>query len=756
MRFIPVFICFSLSVFYSVKLSAQYNFKGVVISRELAKPLMGVTVSINGKSFAVTDSNGVFELTNANDSALIRFSHIGYLPNTAKYIAQQNLVIQLSQSCDLLSEMVVKAFERNTSLKNMPVTVSVLRQTDLERYGNTSILPAINTVPGVKMDERSPGSVRLSIRGNLLRSPFGVRNVKVYWNGIPFTDANGNTYLNQLGFENVGRIEIIKGPGGSMYGAGTGGVVLLSSRNAGFQERSFTLNTLAGSYGMAETNLAYRNESDNANYTLQYSHQQADGWRNHTNTRRDVVNYTGSFTINPKQSISTNIFYSDLYYQTPGGLTQAQLIANPRQSRPAGGPFRSAEQQQAALFVKTFYAGFSHAYHFNENFTNTTSVYTSNTRFRNPSILNYQRKTEQGIGGRTVTEYEHKNIHIHFGGEYQYGFTSTRTFGNRSGVPDTLQFDDEIAATQYNIFLQTDITLPADFIINAGLSYNNYGYGFTRLNNRPVKEINKTFEPVVVPRLSILKKIANNYALYSTVSKGYSPPTIDEIVPSTGVFNSTLKAEGAINYEIGFRGEMLEHRLFTEVAAYFFHLNNTIVTRRDAAGADYFVNTGKTNQRGVELSLNYYPILNGIHFLQELKLWTNYTFINAKFKTYQQGANDYSGNKLTGTPPNVFVAGADAVAKIGLYAHLTYSYTDMIPLNDANNFFASQYNLLFARLGVKKNLSKKVKGEIYLSYDHSFNTPYGLGNDLNAAANRFFNPSAPENFLGGIKIQFNL
>jgi iron complex outermembrane receptor protein len=756
MRFIPVFICFSFFVFYSVKLAAQYNFKGVVISRELAKPLMGVTVSINGKSLALTDSNGVFELTCTHDSASISFTNIGYLPNTANYIAQQNLVIQLSQSGELLSEMVVKAFERNASLKNMPVTVSVLKQTDLERYGNTSILPAINTVPGVKMDERSPGSVRLSIRGNLLRSPFGVRNVKVYWNGIPFTDANGNTYLNQLGFENVDRIEIIKGPGGSMYGAGTGGVVLLSSRNAGFQERSFTFNALAGSYGMAETNLAYRNESDNANYTLQYSHQQADGWRNHTNTRRDVVNYNGSFTINPKQSISTNIFYSDLYYQTPGGLTPAQLIANPRQSRPAGGPFRSAEQQQAALFVKTFYAGFSHAYHFNENWTNTTSIYTSNTRFRNPSILNYQRKTEQGIGGRTVTAYEHKNIHIHFGGEYQYGFTSTRTFGNQSGVPDTLQFDDEIAATQYNIFVQTDITLPADFIINAGLSYNNYGYGFTRLNNRPVKEINKTFEPVVVPRLSILKKIANNYALYSTVSKGYSPPTIDEIVPSTGVFNSTLKAEGAINYEIGFRGEMLEHRLFTEVAAYVFHLNNTIVTRRDAAGADYFVNTGKTNQRGVELSLNYYPILNGIHFLQELKLWTNYTFINAKFKTYQQGANDYSGNKLTGTPPNVFVAGADAVAKIGLYAHLTYSYTDMIPLNDANIFFASQYNLLFARLGFKKNLSKKIKGEIYFSYDHSFNTPYGLGNDLNAAANRFFNPSAPENFLGGIKIQFNL
>ena len=142
--------------------------------------------------------------------------------------------------------------------------------------------------------------------------------------------------------------------------------------------------------------------------------------------------------------------------------------------------------------------------------------------------------------------------------------------------------------------------------------------------------------------------------------------------------------------------------------------------------------------------------------MQDLKLWANYTYINAKFVTYQQGINDYAGNKLTGTSPNVFVGGVDVLTKIGLYANLTYSYTDQIPLNDANTFFATQYNLLFARLGYKKDFNKKLHGEIYFSYDKSFNTPFGLGNDLNAAGNRFFNPSAPQNFIGGIQIRFNL
>ncbi len=750
------FFLFLFFTFYFSSVIAQNSYTGVVINATNNKPLAGVTISIANKPIAFTDTSGAFQLSDSSNKIAISFSSIGFLTQTNNYKGGQLISVALNEVSTILLPAIVTAFERNTTLKNIPVSVSILSRADLERYSDASILQAVNTVPGVKMDERSPGSYRLSIRGNLLRSPFGVRNVKVYWNGIPFTDANGNTYLNQVGFNNIGKIEIIKGPAGSMYGAGTGGVLLLSSPNAEKNEHSIVVNTLAGSWGMLATNVAYSNEKEHASTTLSYSHQENAGWRNHTSMRRDVANYTGIFEVNRKQTISTNIFYSDLYYQTPGGLNAAQLAINPRQSRPAAGAFKSAEDQQAALFVKTFYGGFSQAYKINDDWNNTTSIYTSNTRFKNPSILNFQRKTEQGIGGRSVTQYHKNHVTVNFGGEYQYGFTSSRTFGNKLGVSDTLQFDDEIGATQYNLFLQTDISLAENLIINAGISYNNYNYGFTRLNKRPVQTSNKTFDPILVPRISILKKINKIYSLYATVSKGYSPPTIDEIVPSAGIFNTTLEAEKAINYELGFRGDLIKNKLFIDASYYIFYLQNTIVTRRDLSGADYFVNTGNTKQNGLEAVVTYYPIRRNIGFVRELKFWTNYTSIQAKFKSYKQITADYSGNKLTGTPPNVFILGGDIAIKSGLYANLTYSYTDILPLNDANTFFASQYNLLMGRVGYKKKLSKVIASEIYFSFDRSFNQPYSLGNDLNAAANRYFNPSAPENYFGGIKLKFSL
>src|SRR6187200_1416089 len=134
-------------------------------------------------------------------------------------------------SSQTLQEVTVKAYEQNRKLMQVPASIAVINKAQLLHFNNTNILPALNTNPGIRMEERSPGSYRLNIRGSSLRSPFGVRNVKTYYNDIPYTDPGGNTYLNQLSFYNIQSAEVIKGPGSSLYGAGTGGVLIIESLN---------------------------------------------------------------------------------------------------------------------------------------------------------------------------------------------------------------------------------------------------------------------------------------------------------------------------------------------------------------------------------------------------------------------------------------------------------------------------------------------------------------------------------------------
>ncbi|MBC7651881.1 MAG: Plug domain-containing protein, partial [Deinococcales bacterium] len=144
--------------------------------------------------------------------------------------AQQNDIGYLS--ADSLQDVTINAFNYKKKWREVPVSIGIIGTKQMQYIGTSTLLSSVNSIPGVRMEERSPGSYRLSIRGSLLRSPFGVRNIKVYWNGLPLTDGGGNTYFNLVDATQLSSLEIIKGPAASLYGANTGGVVLLQSDNA--------------------------------------------------------------------------------------------------------------------------------------------------------------------------------------------------------------------------------------------------------------------------------------------------------------------------------------------------------------------------------------------------------------------------------------------------------------------------------------------------------------------------------------------
>lgn len=96
-----------------------------------------------------------------------------------------------ADSLQTLGEVTIRAFEQNRKARLTSSTVKIIDRNVADMQNKNSFAHAFNTITGVRMEERSPGSYRLSIRGSSLRSPFGVRNIKVYWNDIPITDPGG-------------------------------------------------------------------------------------------------------------------------------------------------------------------------------------------------------------------------------------------------------------------------------------------------------------------------------------------------------------------------------------------------------------------------------------------------------------------------------------------------------------------------------------------------------------------------------------
>lgn len=719
----------------------------IKILNETGEALSGVTVSReNNEALGITDAAGKFFFEQQADSLIIIFTAGGYLTNRSLVVKNIYKEIILTKKTAIKAEETITVFGRKSTLTNAAAAVAIINKSSLDKYDQQSFTAAFNTVPGVKMDERSPGSYRLNIRGNLLRSTFGVRNVKIYLNELPITDASGNTYFNQLAPALINTVQIIKGPGGSMYGAGTGGVVLL--RNDAVQKSGTDLSISGGSYGLftASTTNHFSTKKTNSSFTV--AHQQADGYREHSAMKRDVAGYTVAYRPNDKHTITSTTYYSNLFYQTPGGLTAAQVIANPRQARPATALFKGAVAQKAAIYLSTIYASVADVIVINSNWKNTTGAYFSYTDFKNPSIRNYEKRKERGAGARTVFQFEQNKFTAGAGAELQYSFINTATHGNRLGVKDTLQYRDEINVNQLNIFIQGGYKFLKHYTINGGLSYNYFKYGFNRLY--PAENPSAAgFTPQYIPRISLQRNIPTG-SLYATYSRGYSPPTIDEIHAGNGVFNKDLKAETNTSYEAGTKITLVKNLLFAELAFYKTNLTNTIVVRKIAGGGDFFVNAGSTTLQGIESSFNAYPLRKPAGFVQSLQLQLTGNMVKARFKDFKQGTQVLDGRKLTGTTPFSLSFMADVITA-HFYTNLTYNYTDRIPLNDANTFFAKAYNLLFVKFGTERSLFRKVKANLFVSIMHSFNKNYSLGNDLNADGNRFFNPSMLQSFTAGAK-----
>ncbi len=667
-------------------------------------------------------------------------------------------IITAVDSTKTLENIIIKAYDQNRSLIDVAAPVSVTSQAQLNRFGNMSILPALNITPGVSMEERSPGSYRLNIRGSSLRSPFGVRDVKIYLNDIPLTDPTGNTYLNQLSFYNFNSIEIIKGPASSLYGAGIGGAMLIHTLPANWYP-GISVDYTTGSFNTNSINANVKTGDADLENSFSFSHQTSDGYRQQAKMHRDIATWESLLKVNDKQTLHAYMSYSDLYYQTPGGLTLAQYNADPRQARPGVGSQPGAVDNKAAIYQKIFLTGFSNDYEFNDHWHNTTSLYGSYTDFINPNIRVYEYRKEPHFGGRSVFEYKKQigktNFQLDFGTEAQKGFFNTRDYGNKLGVADSMRSDDNLNNWQYMFFAQADFELPHGWTITAGASLNKSSIQDVNLAAMPSTTQRRVFKNKFPPHIAILKKINKHISVYGSVAGGFSPPTVSEVLRSDGLFGTNLQPESGTDYEAGIKGTSLQNKLFFDVSGFFFDLKNAIVQRIDANNVYYYVNAGSTKQKGIETYASYQLVDAPKHFINSAKIFMSYALHDFHYGNFKQVNNDFSNNKLPGAAPNVVVAGLDVTSKTGVYLNITYNYTDKIALNDANSAYASSYNLLGARLGYKKDFNKTIDLEIFAGADNLLDAKYSLGNDINAFGGRYYNAAAGRNYYVGVSFSFN-
>ncbi|MBS7564212.1 TonB-dependent receptor [Mucilaginibacter sp. Bleaf8] len=666
----------------------------------------------------------------------------------------------IPKNANRLQEVTVRAYLSDRPVLRIPASVGVLGSGQLSLQPTNSLLSAMNTLPGVRMEERTPGSYRLSIRGSLLRSPYGVRNVKIYFDEIPLTDAGGNTYLNTLDMTSLHSIEVLKGPDGSLFGANSGGVVLLNPVNRFTDSSTVTLGANAGSYGLFHQNAAIHHRWSKNELNINQAYQTYDGYRDHSYMQRHYIQLADRYYYGQHSQLKALGFYSDLQYQTPGGLTLPQFEANPSAARPSTPAVPGAIAQNIGITTKMLFGGLVNDAHLTDRIRNVATIFGSRVDFSNPFITNYEQRKENTYGARTYFELSNPAASgvewkLNLGAEWQQTNADINNYDNNRGVKANPQALDEVNTNQHFIFGRYAATFFGRLDVEAALSLNYYQYKFRNLYPLNQSGFNtRNFTPQLMPRLALSYQIHPDFIWRASVSRGYSPPTIAEVRPSNNIVNTDLQPESGWNYETGFRLRNHDERFLLDASVFYYRLDQAIVNRRNANETDYFLNAGGTNQPGFELNLMAWIMRQRTTgFIRGIQLNEAYTLNRFAFRNYNVVGNNYSGNRLTGVPRQVAVSSLQFRLPENVYLFVQHNYTARIPVNDANSVYAGHYNLLQAKAGWEIPV-KKIRLSVYAGADNLLNEHYSLGNDLNAIGNRYYNPAPLRNYYAGFSLMF--
>jgi iron complex outermembrane recepter protein len=255
-----IYIKTLLTLIFLLLFSTSYsqNLLEGVVKDGLDSPVEGVNIVVKGTvNTATTDVNGNFSITAKALPFTIIVQYAGYdtkelkiseLPNNTK-----PLIIVISTGGErVLSEVVVTSRRRIEKAQDIPIAVSVVSGKQAEQAGAFNVNRIKELVPSVQLYSSNPRNTGINIRS--LGSPYGLTNdgidpgVGFYVDGVYYARPAATT----LDFVDVDRIEVLRGPQGSLFGKNTtSGAFNITSRKPSFTSGA-DFEVSYGNYGFLQ------------------------------------------------------------------------------------------------------------------------------------------------------------------------------------------------------------------------------------------------------------------------------------------------------------------------------------------------------------------------------------------------------------------------------------------------------------------------------------------------------------------------
>lgn len=667
-----------------------------------------------------------------------------------------------------LTPVVVKVGrDAGRPILDLPYAITVATP-DSARPGqrHNSLDETLFLIPGVTVFNRNNPAqdARISIRGFGARSSFGVRGIRVMRDGIPLTLPDGQTPIDYLDLENVGRIEVLRGSASSLYGNAGGGVIDIHSADPGDARLSASAKAWTAGHSSKKTVAQTAGRLSGFSYQTTASRWKTDGFREYSRQETTTGDLRGQLTARGTNYGITFEGYEMPTAQNPGALTLSQLSSNPEMADPL------SVRKAAGKIVKQAQFGASAVRAIRGGELRAT-IHSGRRTLYNPltfGIVSVRRHTSgaefRGTIPWRIATFDNRataGIELQRQNDARKNFANcvdrvtpltvaTATCPAVGSVEGSLTLDQNELVRSAGIYALDELTLTPRYLITASARADAVRFGVSDhliTSRNPDDSGNRNLRSIS-PMIGFTIRLSPTSSYYWNLSTAFETPTATELGNhpdgSAGI-NQDLSPQRSLTYEVGYKG-VSSSAIRYNAALFTTAVHDELVPFEipSSNGRRYFRNAGRTSRKGAELSLaKSFPYTD---------LGIAYTYGNFKYRSFTVAGTSFAGKRIPGvasqelqTSMTVHIHTLSLVGE-GLFSGRVFA--DDANLASAPGFGVFNLRLVADAIGEVGGLSFAVGA--YNLFDRT----YASSVAVNATGGKFFEPGQKRSVYAGFTFSF--
>ncbi|WP_041745771.1 TonB-dependent receptor family protein [Coraliomargarita akajimensis] len=659
---------------------------------------------------------------------------------------------QEAASLHTLPDYTVTATGLNQPKQRVPFAVSTIGLEQIQQATTQlSLDEPLQTVPGVFVlnPYNYAQDSRISIRGFGARANFGIRGVRLIADGIPATTPDGQGSVDAVDLGSTERIEVLRGPASAIYGAASGGVILLESESGPvdpFLETRWT----TGSDALLQGQLKAGGQYADLNYLMNGTYLDYGGYRDHSETENRRLNAKFQYALTADSTLTALVNRIDIPVQNdPGGLTLQEALADRTQARQRNLDYNSGESVDQTTLGLRYEHRLAEPHRIELKTYTVQRDFANRLPFETGGQVSFQRDF-WGLGGQY--RFAAETVEAAVGFNYDLQQDDRANYDNLNGDRGDLSLQQDEEIENLGLFAVGSYTLFDALTVSAALRHDFIDYAVDDHFLADGDDSGQRRFDQTSPMAGVIWEFVPSAALYANVARSFETPTSTELAnPNGGGFNPDLDPQVATSYEIGLKGSgtwFSDRALRYELVAFHIDIEDSIVPYELVTdpGRDYFRNAGRSERDGVEAGLQ-------VELLDGLMLDLSYTWSDFEYTEFIADGTDYSGNQLPGIPEHFANFQLNYRHPSGFFTRWNTRYTGSLQADDANTTTVDASTVSDLRIGWLAEHGNWTF-EPYLGLNNVFDEFYFANIRINAFGGRYYEPAPERNMYAGIRLRY--